>query len=139
VPALAARRSRAPGDVVVALLAAACFWPSIRLGLEWVDQGLTVYPIWLVARGALPYRDFHHLYGPSLFFLNGALMHWFGEDLLVLRLSLLAVKVGLAVLLFRLSRSLARPTIALGVTAWWIAVWCSPLWLFWTRNRLRSA
>ena len=59
-------------------------------------------------------------------------MHWFGEDLLVLRLSLLAVKVALAVLLFRLSRSLARPTIALGVTAWWIAVWCSPLWLFWT-------
>ncbi len=115
----------------MALLAAACFWPSIRLGLEWVDQGHIVYPIWLVARGALPYRDFHQLYGPSLFFLNGALMRWFGEDLLVLRLGLLAVKVALAVLVFLLSGRVARPAIALAVTAWLVAVWCSPLWLFW--------
>ena len=115
----------------MAVLATVCFWPSIRLGLEWVDQGHIVYPIWLVARGALPYRDFHQLYGPSLFFLNGALMRWFGEDLLVLRLGLLVVKVALAVLVFLLSGRVARPAIALGVTAWLIAVWCSPLWLFW--------
>jgi hypothetical protein len=115
----------------VALLAAACFWPSIRLGLEWVDQGHIVYPAWLVARGALPYRDFHQLYGPSLFFLNGALMRWFGEDLLVLRLGLLAVKVALAVLVFLLSRRLARPAIALATTAWFVVLWSSPLWLFW--------
>jgi len=115
----------------VALVAAACFWPSIRLGLEWVDQGHIVYPIWLVARGALPYRDFHQLYGPSLFFLNGALMRWFGEDLMVLRLGLLVVKVVLVVLVFLLSHRVARPVIALGVTAWLVAVWCSPLWLFW--------
>src|SRR5262249_35106767 len=130
VPALA-RRSRAPVAVAVALVAAACFWPSIRLGLEWVDQGHIVYPIWLVARGALPYRDFHQLYGPSLFFLNGALMRWFGEDLMVLRLGLLVVKVVLVVLVFLLSHRVARPVIALGVTAWLVAVWCSPLWLFW--------
>src|SRR5262249_29369022 len=73
----------------------------------------------------------HQLYGPSLFFLNGALMRWFGEDLMVLRLGLLVVKVVLVVLVFLLSHRVARPVIALGVTAWLVAVWCSPLWLFW--------
>src|SRR5262249_59520293 len=58
-------------------------------------------------------------------------MRWFGEDLMVLRLGLLVVKVVLVVLVFLLSHRVARPVIALGVTAWLVAVWCSPLWLFW--------
>ena len=125
-------RSRLPAAAGVALLAAACFWPSIRLGLEWVDQGDIVYPTWLAAHGALPFRDFHHLYGPSPFFLNGALLRWFGEDLLVLRLGLLLVKIALAVLVFLLSCRVARPAIAFLATAWFVVIWSSPLWLFTT-------
>jgi hypothetical protein len=114
----------------VALLAAAWFWLGTRLTLEWVDQGQIVYGAWRFARGDLPYRDFDHVYGPSLFLLNGALLRWFGEDLMAVRLGLLATKAMLAALIFVVSRAVARTGIALAVTAWFIAVWGAPLWLY---------
>ncbi len=114
----------------IALVAAAWFWAGIRLTLEWVDQGQIVYGAWRVARGDLPYRDFDHLYGPALFFLNGALMRWFGEDLLVVRIGLLATKALLAGLLFLVCRAVARPAIALAVTGWFVLEWGVPLWIY---------
>ncbi len=77
---LAPTRGRLVAAVAVALVAGAWFWAGTWLTLEWVDQGQIVYGAWRVARGDLPYRDFDHLYGPSLFFLNGELLRWFGED-----------------------------------------------------------
>src|SRR5262245_21358578 len=123
---------RVPGLAVAAivLVAAVWFWPGLWLSLEWVDQGQIVYGVWRVARGDLPYRDFVHMYGPSLFFLNGALMRWFGEDLAVIRIGLLAVKALLAGLLFVVCRTVARPAIALLVSAWFVVQWGSPLWIF---------
>jgi hypothetical protein len=114
----------------IVLGAAVWFWPGTWLTLEWVDQGQIVYGAWRVARGDLPYRDFDHLYGPSLFVLNGALLRWFGEDLMVIRLGLLAVKALLAGLLYVVCRSVARPAIALLVTAWFVVQWGAPLWIY---------
>src|SRR5262249_46380133 len=92
------RLPRVPALAVAAIVrvAAVGFWPGLWLSLEWVAQGQIVYGAWRVARGDLPYRDFVHMYGPSLFFLNGALLRWFGEDLAVIRIALLVVKALLA-------------------------------------------
>ncbi len=127
---LAPTRGRLVAAVAVALVAGAWFWAGTWLTLEWVDQGQIVYGAWRVARGDLPYRDFDHLYGPSLFFLNGELLRWFGEDLGVIRIGLLAVKAVLAALLFLVCRAVARPGIALLVTAWFIVQWGAPLWIY---------
>jgi hypothetical protein len=127
---LSSPRARRLAVAAIALVAAAWFWSGIWLTLEWVDQGQIVYGVWRVARGELPYRDFDHMYGPSLFFLNGALMRAFGEDLGVLRMSLLAVKVLLAGLLFVTCRAVARASIAALVTGWFVAQWGAPLWIF---------
>jgi hypothetical protein len=113
----------------IALVAAAWFWPTTTLTLEWIDQGQLVYPAWRVARGDVPYRDFHHFYGPSPFLLNGALLR-LDEDLLAIRVGLLAVKAGLVVLVFLLARSVARTAIALLAAAWLAALWSAPLWIY---------
>ncbi len=127
---MTSRRAPALAVLAVALGAAAWFWPGIWLTLEWVDQGQIVYGAWRVARGELPYRDFDHLYGPSIFFLNGALLRWFGEDLAVLRIGLLVVKAALAALVFVVARNVARPAIALAVTVWFVAQWGVPIWIY---------
>ena len=123
-------RTSALTAVGVAALAAAWFWPGTYLTLESIDQGQIVYGAWRFARGDLPYRDFDHVYGPSVFLLNGTLLLWSGEDLQGVRLGLLATKALLAALLFVVARTVARPAIALVVTAWFVSVWGAPLWLY---------
>jgi hypothetical protein len=98
--------------------------------LEWVDEGMIVYPSWRTAEGALPYVTFTHVYGPSLFFLNGGLMRVFGADLGVVRLFLVAVKACVVVEVYVLARSVAPAWIALVVSALLVAVWGTPIWLF---------
>lgn len=125
-----ATRAPALAALAVGLLAAAWFWPGIRLTLEWVDQGQIVYGAWRVARGELPYRDFDHVYGPSVFLLNGLLLRWFGEDLGAVRYGLLVVKALLATLLFVVSRRVAGRWAALTMTLWFVALWGAPLWIY---------
>lgn len=114
----------------VVAVALGYFALSVGLSLEWIDEGQVLYGAWRVARGDLPYRDFQHLYGPSLFFLNGALLRVFGEDLRVVRLGLVVLKAGLALVVYLLARRVARAPFALVAYAFFLAVWGSPLWLF---------
>lgn len=118
----------------VALFAAGWFTIGIRLalgwGLGWIDSGLVVYGGWRITQGAVPYRDFDHVYGPSLFYLNAALLGLFGADLAVVSASLLVLKVGLVVLVFVLAQRVASLAVALTTTALLVVVWGSPLWLF---------
>ncbi|MDX2171061.1 MAG: hypothetical protein SF182_28595, partial [Deltaproteobacteria bacterium] len=78
----------------------------------------------------MPYRDFHQLYGPSLFALNGALFALFGATLWPVRLGLLAAKTAAVVLTYAAARRLAGPSIALAVAALATAIWGLPIWLF---------
>src|SRR5262249_33012044 len=97
--------------------------------LERVDQGQLFYPAWRVARGDLPYRDFHHFYWPSAFYVNGVLLRWFGENLLVVRLGLLTVKVAIVAFVFVAARAVARASIAAFVSVWLVALWSSTVWI----------
>src|SRR5262245_17970853 len=119
---------------IVALLAAGYFTIGIRWALGWpsgwIDSGLVVYGGWRVADGALPYRDFDHVYGPALFYLNGALLRLFGADLSVIVTSILVLKAVLAALVFMLARRVAGTPIAVVTTAILVVVWGAPLWLF---------
>src|SRR4029453_5826679 len=79
-------------SLALVLAVAVYFAIGCTLSLEYIDEGQIISPSWLVSLGALPYRDFRHLYGPALFALNGALLRWVATDLLVIRISLVAVK-----------------------------------------------
>jgi hypothetical protein len=88
-------------------LAAAYMWLGLLIPVNWTDEGMIVYPIWRVAEGEIPYRDFQHLYGPSLFYLNGLLFRIFGADLAVVRYGLLAVKAATCVMVYLSARRVA--------------------------------
>lgn len=112
------------------LWAAAAGWFSLgcTTTLEWTDEGGLVYTSWRFAEGALPYRDLHHNYGPSVFVLNGALFRLFGADLLPIRLSLVAVKAALAVIILLLARQLAGIGAGLAAYVLFLGVWGLPVW-----------
>ncbi len=125
--------SAAASRLVPALLwvvAALYFRVGAPFTMEWTDQGQIVYPIWRVAEGALPYRDFQQLYGPSLFFLNGALLGLFGADLTVLRTALVALKALVAVLVYLSARTVAPWWCAFFAYVLCVAVWGAPWWVF---------
>jgi hypothetical protein len=103
---------------------------ALGWALGWIDSGLVVYGSWRVSLGALPYRDFDHVYGPSLFYLNAVLLRLFGSDLAVVVTSLLVLKTALAVLVFVLARRVAGASIAAATTLLFVVVWGAPLWLF---------
>jgi len=116
--------------VALWLAAAGYFAVGCRLTLEWFDEAQIVYPSWRVAQGAIPYREFQQLYGPSVFFLNGALFHLFGVDLLVLRVGLVVLKACTAVCVYLGARRMASPVYALAVYLLTLAVWGTPWWVF---------
>ena len=111
-------------------VALACFWIGRNLSLDWTDEGHIIYPIWRASEGALPYVDVRQLYAPSLFFLNGALLRWFGADLSVIRISLVVLKAGLAALVYLNARLLASRRFALLAYALFVIVWMTPWWVF---------
>jgi hypothetical protein len=98
--------------------------------LEWVDEGQLIYASSRVADGAVPYRDFVQLYGPSVFFLNGALFRLFGADVHVVRVSLLLLKAALAVIVYLCARRVAGWPFALVAYGLFVVGWGSPLWVF---------
>jgi hypothetical protein len=124
------RRNELARLALVAAAAALTFRLGIGLTIELGDEGQILYPSWLTARGAVPYRDFHQLYGPSLFALNGALLHWFDASLWAVRLALVATKTVVVVLTYAAARRVAGPTLSLAVAALATAVWALPIWLF---------
>lgn len=131
------RESTAPWRAVerwipVALFAVAAlyFAPGTTVPLEWVDEGMLVYPAWLVSLGEVPYRDFQHAYLPASFALNGALFALFGPDLLVIRAGLVLVKAVVAALVYVATRQIATRASALAAAAIVIVVWGLPVWVF---------
>ena len=124
------RGARALAALAIGLAAALWFLGAIGATIGLTDEGQVVYPSWRVAEGEIPYVDFHHLYGPSLFFLNGALLRWLGADLHVVRLSLVVVKALVVVLVWVLGRRVAPAAATLVVCAFLVAVWGAPMWLF---------
>jgi len=99
---------------------------GFNLTLDWVDEGFLMYHSWRTAGGAVPHRDFRSMYGPSAFFLNGALLRVFGPELLVVRLWFVAVKATVALLVYLLARRVAGRAAALLVYVLLLAVWGAP-------------
>ncbi len=116
--------------VLLAVGAALYFRLGAPYTMEWTDQGQIVYPSWRVAEGAMPYRDFYHVYGPALFYVNGALLRVFGADLTVLRAALVLLKALIAALVYLGARTLAPWPFALGSYVLCVAVWGAPWWVF---------
>lgn len=111
----------------------ACYFSlGISIPLEWVDEGHIVYPSWRVSQGAIPYRDFGHLYGPSLFWVNGALFRAFGEDLMILRVFILLLKTSSAIFVYNLAARVASQVWALAAFAITLVVWGLPFPIFTT-------
>jgi hypothetical protein len=94
------------------VLAAAYMRLGLFIPIDWMDEGQIVYPIWRVAMGEIPYREFQHLYGPSLFFFNGLLFRIFGSDLSVLRYSLLMIKAATCVMVYLAALRISGRTFA---------------------------
>lgn len=121
------RGPSALGAIVLFALAAGYYALGIQLPIGWFDEGMIVYPSWRVTQGEIPYREFRQLYGPSLFFLNGALFRWLGEDLLAVRASMVVIKAVIALLVYAVTCRVAPrafAALAFGVT---VAVWGLPI------------
>jgi hypothetical protein len=103
---------RALGLLLLFLLAAAYMRLALFIPINWTDEGVIIYPIWRVAEGELPYRDFQQMYGPSLFLLGGFLFRLFGSDLAVIRYFLLAVKAATSVMVYLAARRVSGPPFA---------------------------
>jgi hypothetical protein len=116
---------------LTALAAAAYFSLNGWFTLEWADEGQLVYLSWRVAEGAFPFRDFSHIYGPSMFLVNGAVLKLFGPQLAVLRILIVAVKTLSVVMVYSFSRRAASRPLALGAAVLLAAVWGTP-WPFFT-------
>jgi hypothetical protein len=112
------------------LVSALYFSLGINTTMDLVDQGQIVYPSWRVSEGALPYGNFRHLYGPSIFFFNGMVFRLFGPDLWVLHCCLVLLKSLVVIFVFVAARRIGRTTAALMVAAFLVIVWGSPFLIF---------
>lgn len=111
--------------------AALYFSGGTDLTLDWLDEGQIVYPAWRVSEGAVPYREFEHVYGPSLFHLNGAVMEHFGSDLNTLRSFVVILKAAVVALVFGAALMVSPISVAIGVGLLLAAVWGTP-WAYFT-------
>jgi hypothetical protein len=115
--------TRDPGrsrDWIVAILlfvASALYFASYaRVGL-FDDEGYLLEGVTRILDGQVIYRDFHHTYAPGRFYLLAALFELFGENLLVVRATWVALRALIVVLAWRLARRLVSGPL----------VWAPPL------------
>ena len=74
------------------------------------DEGYLLGGVTRILDGQVPYRDFHHTYGPGRFYLVAFLFRLFGENLLVVRALWVALRVLIVGLAFVAGRRfLSRP------------------------------
>lgn len=135
-PAAAGDSSAAPDAApryalpLLLVLAGAYFALAIPFGLELGDSGMILLPSRRVMHGAVPYRDFIHMYGPSLFYVNGALLAAVGSGLYALRWAVLAIKLTTVALVYLCARQMASPGRSVLAAALTTAIWGAPWWLF---------
>lgn len=95
--------------LVLALASLSFFLTYWDYGLN-DDEGYLLGGVTRILDGQVPYRDFHHTYGPGRFYLVAFLFRLFGEDLLVLRALWLVMRTGVVVLAYLAGRRLlSRP------------------------------
>ena len=99
------------------------FLTSMTRDINPYDEGIIAYGAARVLSGSTPYRDFWSNYGPAQYYVLAGLFKAFGTSILVERFWDLAVRSGIAVLVFLHVRQLASRFYA--VLAFLIAV----LWL----------
>lgn len=114
----------------LAALAALYFSLTCTVTLEWNDEGQFIHDAWRVAEGGVPHRDFRHIYGPGAFVLNGLLLRLFGNDLLIIRGSLVVLKTVATVLAYLAARRICSPPFALLAFVSTVVVWGGPWWVF---------
>lgn len=68
--------------------------------------GYNLYASERVLAGDVPYRDFHTLYPPAIFYLNAMLFRWLGVSLYTALLGVFAFKVGTVVVIYLSGREL---------------------------------
>lgn len=112
-----------PWALGVAAVSALWFAFQIPLTFDWYDEGQLAYLFWRVSEGAVPHRDFHHVYGPTLFWLNGALFSLFGPEIGVLRGAVVVAKCASVAGVFLLTMRAAGRVHALGAAAVLTLVW----------------
>lgn len=78
--------------------------------------GYNLYAAERVLEGAVPYRDFHTLYPPAIFWLNAALFKWLGVSLYAALLGVLVFKVTTVVMIYLAGRRLMPRAWALTAT-----------------------
>jgi hypothetical protein len=89
---------------LVTLFAAIYLWPFTRILEEAVDEGTFQYGAQLVARGAVPFRDFTEPAGPGSFYWLAFCFRLFGIGFGTSRTVPLLTAVAVTLLVFHLSR-----------------------------------
>ena len=121
---------RALAALALVALGVVYFARALPLGLELTENGMILYPSWRVARGAVPYRDFVQLFGPSLYYANAAVFAFAGPELLAVRWLVLVLKVVILALAYLCARRVASTAWALACVVALGLVWGTPWWLF---------
>jgi Dolichyl-phosphate-mannose-protein mannosyltransferase len=87
--------------------------------------GYNLYASERVLEGAVPYRDFHTLYPPEIFYLNADLFKWLGVSLYAALLGVLVFKVLTVLMIYLSARQLMPKAWAL-VSALGSLLWLRP-------------
>jgi hypothetical protein len=88
------------------LLFGAYAWLA-HYGIDVTDEGYFLDLASRVQHGQLPYRDFDTYYTPGLFYVNAAILHVFGSNVLPSRILLAAIRLACALVVYGLARRLA--------------------------------
>jgi hypothetical protein len=97
------RGSRVLIGLLLFAASTAYFASYARVGL-YDDEGYLLEGVTRILDGQVIYRDFHHTYAPGRFYLFAALFRLFGEDLLVVRATWVAMRATIVVLAWLVAR-----------------------------------
>lgn len=104
---------KVPARIVLFVAALLISGFTLRRGIEYFDEGLTLQAARRVADGQIPYDDFLWAYGPAHPYLLGGLFEAFGTSLLWWRLIRVLVDALVALAVFAILRRRVSPRWAL--------------------------
>lgn len=125
---LESRRHDAAISAALFAVAMAYFALSLPHSFELQDEGYFHTLSSLVAKGDVPHRDFTDLYGPGVYWLNGALHRAFEGQILPVRVGIALFKAAAVVLTFLLVRGLVSLPFAVLGALLAIPFWGRPVW-----------